>query len=86
MTCDLPARDPGTQIPGPARDSATRAGQRSTSPDLRVLERVRDALARLPDSALHRSYFEVPGHSLASPGVPPGRRSEARPSWRTLDR
>ncbi|HEX4833406.1 MAG TPA: hypothetical protein VH478_20205 [Trebonia sp.] len=28
---------------------------------------MRDALVRLPDSALTRHYFEVPGDSLGSP-------------------
>jgi hypothetical protein len=74
MTPDLPARCPGTQIPGPTRDSAIHARQQREPPDMRVLERVRDALARLPDSALHSFYFEVPGDCLASPLAERGAR------------
>jgi hypothetical protein len=69
MTPDLPARRPGTQTPAPVRDSAARAGDRRKPPDMRMLKRVRDALARLPDTALSRSYFEIPGDCLASPHV-----------------
>jgi hypothetical protein len=41
--------------------------------DLLVLRPVLDALARLPDSALGRYYFQVPGDCLASPRAEPGR-------------
>jgi hypothetical protein len=53
-------------VPETVRDAAARAGRRNR-PDILLLRRVRDALARLPDSALHRGYFEIPGDSLASP-------------------
>ena len=45
--------------------------------------RVRDALVRLPDSALSRHYFAIPGDCLASPRTgltpwadSPGRRQD----------
>ena len=55
-----------------------------------VLRRMRDALVRLPDSALGQHYFEIPGDCLASPrtshipfpgptGHPRGRNVMAAP-------
>jgi hypothetical protein len=44
---------------------------------MRVLERVRDALVRLPYSALGPYYYRIPGDRLASPRPSPlvaGRR------------
>ncbi|HEX4834240.1 MAG TPA: hypothetical protein VH478_24470 [Trebonia sp.] len=38
--------------------------------DPRVLERVRNALIRLPDSARNRHYYEIPGDRLATPRHP----------------
>ena len=66
---DLPARRPGVSVPGAVRDAAARAGRRRRPVDPAVLKRVRDALARLPDSALGPYYFQIPGDSLASPSV-----------------
>jgi hypothetical protein len=66
MVPDLPVRLAGTSMPGVVRDAAARAGRRRR-PDPLLLERVRDALARLPDSALGRHYFAIPGDRLSCP-------------------
>jgi hypothetical protein len=50
MTSDLPARDPGLALPVTVRASAVRAARKRKPVDPRILKRVRDALARLPDS------------------------------------
>jgi hypothetical protein len=64
----LPAREPGASAPGPVRDAAARAGRRAGRRlDPALLRRVRDALVRLPDSAVSRHYLAVPGECLASP-------------------
>jgi hypothetical protein len=66
MVPDLPVRLPGTSMPGAVRDAAVMArGRRRPNPLL--LERVRDALAGLPDSAPGRHYFAIPGNFLACP-------------------
>jgi hypothetical protein len=67
MVPDFPLRRPGASVPEPVRDAAIRAGRRSRPADPLLLERVRDALARLPDSARGPYYFEIPGDCLASP-------------------
>jgi hypothetical protein len=64
MVPDLPVRLPGASVPGVVRDAAARARRR---PDPALLERVRDALARLPNNALGRHYFAIPGDRLACP-------------------
>jgi len=66
MAPDFQVRRPGASVPGAVRDAAARAG-RKNRPDPLLLRRVRDALVRLPDSALNRHYFEIPGDCLASP-------------------
>jgi hypothetical protein len=66
----LPGREPGAGVPGPVREAAVRAGRRGRRPvDPVLLRRVRDALVRLPESALTRYYFRVPGECLACPRV-----------------
>jgi hypothetical protein len=70
MAPDLSPRCPGAAMPEEVRDAAVRAGRRRRPLDPRVLQRVRDALVRLPDSALSRHYFEVPGDTLGSPARP----------------
>jgi hypothetical protein len=67
MASDLQARHPGVGVPEAVRDAAVRAGRHRRSVDPQLLRRVRDALVRLPDSALGRHYFEIPGDCLASP-------------------
>lgn len=67
MKADLQARPPGASVPEAMREAAARAGSRHRLADPVLLARVRDALVRLPDSALHRGYFEIPGDCLASP-------------------
>lgn len=67
MAPDLQVRHPGASVPQAVRDAAARAGRRHGPVDLLLLWRVRDALARLPDGALNRHYFEFPGDCLASP-------------------
>jgi hypothetical protein len=67
MTPDLPARRPCGELPEAVRAAAERARRRRGRVDPLVLARVRDALLRLPDSALGRHYFEIPGDCLASP-------------------
>jgi len=67
MSTELPARHPGTNMPNAVRDTATRSSRGRRPVDLVTLRRVRDSLARLPDSALGRYYFEVPGDCLACP-------------------
>ena len=69
MTPDLQARRPGGELPEAVRAAAERARRRRGRGrvDPLVLARVRDALLRLPDSALGRHYFEIPGDCLASP-------------------
>ncbi len=48
--------------------AAVQVGRRGRRPaDLALLQRVRDALVRLPDSAVTRHYIKVPGDCLASP-------------------
>jgi hypothetical protein len=74
MADDLPARQPGSGLPAAVRDAAGRASRRRRPPDLLVLQRVRDALARLPDNAMGRHYIAVPGDCLACP-----RQLEERP-------
>jgi hypothetical protein len=66
MVPDLPARQPPAAVPGTVREAAARAGRKSTADPL-LLQRVRDALARLPDSALGRHYFAIPGDCLSCP-------------------
>ena len=64
----LPPRQPGPGVPGAVLAAATRAGRRGRRPvDLALLARVRDALMRLPDSAITRHYLKVPGDCLAFP-------------------
>jgi hypothetical protein len=70
MGTDLQMRRPGNGLPEAVRDAATRAGRRRRPVDPMLLERVREALARLPDQALNRHYFQVPGDCLASPRGP----------------
>jgi hypothetical protein len=67
MVRDLPVRLPGASVPDAIRDAAAKAARGRGPVDAPVLKRVRDALARLPDSALGRYYFEIPGDCLASP-------------------
>jgi hypothetical protein len=67
---DRQARQPGSGLPAAVRDAAVRAGRRRREADLLVLQRVRDALARLPDSAVGRHYTAVPGDCLAVPRQP----------------
>jgi hypothetical protein len=55
MSHYLPVCQPGVIVPGAVRDAAARVGGRRSPLDLRVLERVRDALSRLPDHPLHRT-------------------------------
>ena len=57
----LHLRQPGGSLPEPVRDAAVRAGRRRRPVDPLVLQRIRDALARLPDNAMSRHDFEVPG-------------------------
>ena len=73
MASDLQARRPGANAPEVVRAAAATAGRRNRPVDLVLLRRVRDALARLPDSALNRHYYEIPGESLASPRGANGR-------------
>jgi hypothetical protein len=49
------------------RDAAARAGRRRRPVNPLLLARVRDALLRLPDSALNKHYIEIPGDPLAFP-------------------
>jgi hypothetical protein len=68
-------------MPDGVREAATRAGRNHKAPDMHLLERVWDALARLPDSALGPYYYQIPGDCLASPSsrpVAPVRRESAR--------
>ena len=67
MMPDFQRRSPGASVPEEVRDAAARAGRRNRPVDPLLLQRVRDALARLPDSALSRHYFAIPGDCLASP-------------------
>jgi hypothetical protein len=67
MVGDLPARHPGASVTDAIRDAAARAGRGRRLADPAGQLRVRDALARLPDSALGRYYFEIPGECLACP-------------------
>jgi hypothetical protein len=67
VKADLQARLPGASAPRAVREGAARAARRHKPADPQLLARVRDALVRLPDSALHRGYFEIPGDCLASP-------------------
>jgi hypothetical protein len=67
MAPDFQVRRPGANAPEVVRDAATRAGRRNRPIDPLLLQRVRDALARLPDSARGPYYFEIPGDCLASP-------------------
>jgi hypothetical protein len=83
MAPDLQARHPGGIVPDAVRDAATRAGRCRKPVDPPLLRRVRDALVRLPDSALSRHYFAIPGDCLASPRTgltpwadSPGRRQD----------
>ncbi|HEX4833961.1 MAG TPA: hypothetical protein VH478_23045 [Trebonia sp.] len=64
---DLPSRCPGAQVPRAARDAATQAGRTRRAPDVLLLERVRDALLRLPASARGPHYYRLPGATLATP-------------------
>ena len=70
MRPDLGVRQPGGGLPEAVRESAVRAGRRSQKADLALLARVHDALLRLPDSALGRHYYRVPGDCLAFPSGP----------------
>jgi len=54
-------------LPGTVRDAAVLAGRGRLPVDPVMLRRVRDALAGLPDSALGRHYFEIPGDCLSCP-------------------
>jgi hypothetical protein len=67
MVPDLQVRQSGASPPEAARDAAATAGRSHRPPDPLLLRRVRDALARLPDSALNRHCFEIPGDCLALP-------------------
>ena len=68
MAHDLHVRQPGGSLPEAVRDAAARAGRRRGSPvDPLVLERVRDALARLPDVL----------HLLVESGTPPPMDGQA---------
>jgi hypothetical protein len=66
MVPEIPLRRPGASTPDAVRDGAAKAGRRREAPDMRVLRRIRDALARLPDSALGPHYIEIPGDCLKS--------------------
>jgi hypothetical protein len=71
MAGDLPVRQPGSGLPTAVRDAAARAGRRRRPPvDPLALQRVRDALARLPDSAAGRRYIAAAGDCLAVPRQP----------------
>jgi hypothetical protein len=67
MVPDLQLRQPGSGLPEAVRDGAVRAGRRGRPIDLVLIQRVRDALVRLPDHALTQHYSEIPGDCLASP-------------------
>jgi hypothetical protein len=74
---DIPVRVPPASTPDMVRNAAASAGRRRRAPDMGVLERVRDALVRLPYSALGPYYYRIPGDRLASPRSAPlvtGRR------------
>jgi hypothetical protein len=65
----LPSRQQGLGVPG-AMLAAARVARRSRrSVDPALLQRVRDALVRLPGSAITRNYIKVPGDCLACPRV-----------------
>jgi hypothetical protein len=70
MADELQARQPGGSLPGPVRDAAVRAGRSRRPTDPTVLQRVRDALARVPAGALGRHYVTIPGECLAFPREP----------------
>jgi hypothetical protein len=71
MADDLHARQPGNSLPAAVRDAAARAGRSRRPADPVLLARVRDALARPPDSASGRHYVESPGDCcLAEPHGP----------------
>jgi hypothetical protein len=70
MPPDLSIRQPGNGLPAGVRRSAVLAGRRSTRIDPALLARVHDALLRLPDSALSKHYYEIPGECLALPRTP----------------
>jgi hypothetical protein len=57
---DIPVRAPGASTPDAVRNAAASAGRRRRAPGMRVLERVRDALVRLPYSALGPYYYRIP--------------------------
>jgi hypothetical protein len=64
----LPAREPGASAPDAVRAATAQAGRRTgRRMDPALLRRVRDALVRLPDSAVNRHYLAIPGECLASP-------------------
>jgi hypothetical protein len=63
----LPLRIAGRGITGVIGNAASRAGRRSRPLDPEVLERVRDALLRLPDDARGPHYYAIPGERLAQP-------------------
>ena len=67
---ELQLRQPGSSLPGAVRDAAMRAGRRRSPVDPRLLEQVRNALARLPDRGKNHPYVEIPGDCLASPREP----------------
>jgi hypothetical protein len=73
MAPDLQVRRPGENMLETARDAAAGVGRRNRAIDLPLLRRIRDALARLPDSALNRHYFEIPGDFLAPRADASGR-------------
>jgi serine/threonine-protein kinase RsbW len=54
---DLQTRQPGGSLPEPVREAAVRAGRRRRPVDPLLLQRVQDALARLPENATTRHHF-----------------------------
>jgi hypothetical protein len=65
MVPDLPVRLPGTSVPGAVRGAAAKVGRGRRPVDPLMLKRLRDALARLPDSATGPHYVQFPGDCLA---------------------
>jgi serine/threonine-protein kinase RsbW len=54
---DLQTRQPGGSLPEPVREAAVQAGRRRRPIDPLLLQRVQDALARLPEHVTTRHYF-----------------------------